>query len=368
MLVSLLASSSLADDSWKNERVMLKETAKPRVGNQSLPWSSVPMPGTVTEVNGPWLWLGGAWVKEDDVVKLADAPAYYTTLINRTPNYPAAYVLRGLSWMLKGDYDNALKDTSEAIRLEPSSSLAYMLRGKIHYLLHHWDLAIDDFTESIRLDSNNLVAYNDRGVSWNAKSEFQKAYDQFNEVLRMNPNNALAYSNRGANWYDQQQYEKALADMNKAVELDPKFAGAYANRGTALDRTGDYPRALEDYDRAIKLAPHEWGGYNGWARVLSTSPHPQLRDGRKAREMATRACELSHWQEWKPMASLAAAYAESGDFANAVKWQEQAMKVSQPAKDHDQQENTKRLETYKAGKAWYAQPAKIESAEPPAEK
>ncbi len=68
--------------------------------------------------------------------------------------------------------------------------------------------------------------------------------------------------------------------------------------------------------------------------------------------LAQKACELSKWDEWIPMTSLAAAYAELGNFEAAVKWQTKAMTMM-PPKDRDQADNQKRLNRYKSGQAYY---------------
>jgi cytochrome c-type biogenesis protein CcmH/NrfG len=350
---SLLASDVLAADSWVGTTVILKETAQPQVGNERRKWTSVPLPAVVKNVNGTWLWLGTAWVQQNEVVKVDDAPAYFTGLIEREPDSPVGYALRGLSWFAKREYENAIKDFSEAIRMQPSNTSFFAIRGKAYYMKNKYDEAMADFTEAIRLDPTNLVAYNDRGVAWNAKGDFQKAIEQFNEVLRVAPDNALAYANRGASWYDQEEYEKGLADLNKAITLDPELVAAYVNRGQLLTKMGDYPGAISDYDKAVKIYPTHWEGYCGWARILSTSPWTQLRDGRRAKEMALKACELSNWDEWRCVVALAASCAELGDFETAIKWQTKAMAMSQPAKDRDQRENEKRLKAYQAGKPFY---------------
>jgi tetratricopeptide (TPR) repeat protein len=344
-----------AGDAWLGETVLVKETAQPRVGAKRFEWTAVPIPSVVRQVSGDWLWLDVAWVKKDDVVLLDDAPGYFTGLINRGTNNVAGYALRGVSWLVKREFDNAVKDLSEAIRLQPGNTSFYCLRGKALYGKHAYDGAMADFTEAIRIDPRNLVALNDRGVTWVAKEDFGKALRQFGEVLRHDPRNALTYTNRGATWFEMEEYEKALDDLNRAIQFDPKLSSAYANRGRWYMKHGDYPKALDDYRQAMQLSPRDWPAYNGLARVYATAPvfQAHIRDGKQALAMATRACELSQWDEWMPVASLAAAHAELGDFEQAIKWQTKAIALSQPAKDHDQRDNLKRLALYKSSQPYY---------------
>ncbi len=347
-------ATSAEPKDWVGQQVMLKETATPSVGSKRLEWGAVPMPATVEQVNLPWLWLGTAWVNKDHVLTIDDAPGYYTDLIRRTGGREAiAYALRGISWILKGEYINSLKDFDEATRLEPQNSTYRTMHGKAQFYLRNFDAALSDFTEAIRLEPKNLVAYNDRGAAYNSMSNFQQAHEQYLEVLRVDPNNALAYNNRGANWLDRGDLDKALADLNESIRLSPKTAATYCNRGRVLMKRGDYPAAIADFEKAMKIAPNEWSSYQGWARLLATSPWEQLRDGKRAKELATKSCELSHWNEWRAIASLAAACAELGDYEAAVKWQTKAMAMDTPAKETDLRENEKRMAAYKDGKPYF---------------
>lgn len=378
-LVVLAASAdraAAADDDWIGQRVMLKETSKPKVGSQTFKWGDVPLPATVTKVEGDWLWLGVAWAKKDEALKLDDALVYYSQLIERDDleKKIIGYALRGVTWIAKREWDNAIKDLSTAIRVVPNNTSFYSLRGKAYHAKRRFDEALADFTEAIRLDPSNLIAYNDRGVTWTNKGDYHKAEQQFNEVLRRDPDNALAFANRGTNYFKQDEYDKALGDLTHAIKLEPTLTFAYGNRGRVYMKLGNYPEAMADYEKAIKIAPYEWVAYNGRARILATAPDfvYHLRDGKKALVEAKKACDLSDWDEWIPIASLAAAYAETGDFESAVKWQTKAMEMSQPAEDRDQRDNERRLALYKAGKPFHeevaSRPASDDDAPAPEEK
>lgn len=373
LLTVVLAAESApaAADEWVGRRVMLKETAKPKIGSKSFKWSDVPLPATVEKVEGDWLWIGTAWIKPDETIQLDDAADYYTQLIARSSaldDKAVGYLLRSVTWLSKREYDNAIKDLSYLISLAPQNPTFHLIRGKAYHGKRQWDEAMADFTEAIRLDPSNLIAYNDRGVTWTSKSEYHKAEQQFNEVLRRAPENALAFANRGTNWSKQDEFAKALADLTQAIKLDPKMSSAYANRGRVYMRMGAYPEAMADYDKAIKIAPHEWPAYNGRARILATAPDfvYHLRDGKQALAVAKKACELSDWDEWMCLATLAAAYAETGDFDSAVKWQTKAIQMSQPAETRDQEENEMRLALYKAGKPFHEEVAVKKSDDDPA--
>ena len=89
---------------------------------------------------------------------------------------PTLYVNRGLAWADKQEYDKAIADFTEAIRLDPKNACAYNNRGmRLGRQEGAFDKAIADFTEAIRLDPKNASAYGNRGLAWGDKKEYDKA-------------------------------------------------------------------------------------------------------------------------------------------------------------------------------------------------
>ncbi len=177
--------------------------------------------------------------------------------VNEIPRSSEFYYQQGLSEYKNKDYNKAITDYSEAIRLNPSYTLAYNNRGKAYSALKQYDKAISDCNDAIRIDPNHAKAYNTRGIAYSDLKQYHKAISDYNDAIRIDPNFALAYNNRGVAYNALKQYDKAISDYNDALRLDPNLALAYNNRGKAYNALKQYDKAISDYNDAIRLDPSE---------------------------------------------------------------------------------------------------------------
>ena len=257
---------------------------------------------------------------------------------------------RGTSALQARDYDLAISCFSEAIRLHPKDAIAYNNRGFAYEKKKDYEHAIADFTEAIRLRPSFALAYYNRADAYDNQGEYDLAIDDYSEAIRLKPQMADAYNNRGSAYLVQDAYDQAVDDFTEAIRLDPKHAKAFLNRGAAYAERDQYPLAIDDYTESIRLNPNQAGALNSLAWLLATCPDDNHRDGPKAVENATRACELTEWASPLALSTLAAAHAETGAFDEAVKWQTKAIEAAPP--DADPTDAQTRLEFYQAGKPY----------------
>lgn len=111
----------------------------------------------------------------------------------------------------------------------------------------------------------------------------------------------------------------------------------------------DFDGAIVDYDEAIQLdstASH----YNGLAWLLATCPVAAVREGKRALELGTNACEIGAWKNDSHVGTLSAAYAEAGDFESALKYLDQAIELN--PESHKAKREEMRA-SYLAGKPYH---------------
>lgn len=288
------------------------------------------------------------WVKKTDILPVDRALSYFTEAIEKSPTAWDC-VVRGLIWHSRGELDKAIADFDKAIQIDPTFAVAYGNRGMAWGDKGDNDKAIADYTEAIRLDGTVSAAYYGRGCIWHSMGQYDKAIADYTQTIRIDRNDASAFYNRSLAWKRKGESGKALGDVNEAIRLDPKHVGAYCSRGRALQGMGEYEKAIADYTQARRLDPKYWNSYASLAWLLATCPDPKFRDGVKAVADAKRACELTQWSDGNLIDTLAAAYAEAGNFQEAVKWQEKALSM---CADDAKTDFQSRLDLYKSGKPY----------------
>ncbi|MCY2991035.1 MAG: tetratricopeptide repeat protein [Planctomycetota bacterium] len=228
---------------------------------------------------------------------------------------------------MKKDYDKSIENYTQAIRLEPTA-VRFALRAGVWRNQQEHSKALADVAESIKRDLHESLAYSVAGDIWSARKEFDKALAEYTKVIEQDPKSADAYVDRGDAFLAMQEFDRAVKDYSRAVELAPGRAGFLIDRGRAYRRSGRYRDALADYACALKKDSKSARALSCQAWLLATCEKDGFRDGKRAVESATQACVLDAWRDWQGLEILAAAYAEQGNFMEAVEWQQKAIELA----------------------------------------
>jgi len=250
---------------------------------------------------------------------------------------------------------------------------------------HDYNNAIILLTKAIEsgeLSKERLTyAYGVRAQTWGAKGKIEQALADYDEALaRCNGNKEewakcwAVFNWRGAMWRQQQNFDKAISDFTKSIEHGNNGPWVFRHRGMMWWRKENDRRALADFEKSLDLvgtrypnSPHDQANsYNYLANFLSTCNDPKVRDGKRAVRLAKIAVEK--WENHGTLATLASAYAETGQFEEAIKIQEKSISLLEKKKslsnDVDaqkkfyeykkrwQEKEQERLKSYKAHKPW----------------
>lgn len=156
--------------------------------------------------------------------------------------------------------DHVIASCSKSInsknRDKEARAMAYLSRGNMYRRKRQYDRALADYNESLRLYPNSAPTHTSRGNAWRGKHDLDRALTDHNEAIKLDPNYAEAYSNRGNVYSDKNDYDRAIANYDKAIVLKPNYPVAFFNRGLAWKAKGDHARSIADYRQALKLDPN----------------------------------------------------------------------------------------------------------------
>jgi protein O-mannosyl-transferase len=216
-----------------------------------------------------------------------DEVVFWSDVVNKSPNKPRGYLNLGLAYQNRKDIEKALAYYSRAIAMKKLYYPPLNNRGTILAALGQHEQAIRDFTDAISINPYVAVAYYNRGMSRTFLGQQDLAIEDFTRVIELKPTHAEAYNNRGSMYGAKGEMEKAIADFSSAIGLVPGFPGFYANRAHAYAVKQDFERAVLDLSRAIDLNPNE----ASWYTTRGTA-YLSLRDREKAYADFRKACSL----------------------------------------------------------------------------
>jgi len=163
------------------------------------------------------------------------------------------YFWRAVGWNKKGNYAQVIADATEAIRLAPNVP-SFNLRGSAYYDKGEYDIAISDFNDALRMGPPNGTVFHNRGNAWRGKGEYTKAIADYDASIKSDPKSPFSWQNRGISRQALGDLDGALADINEAIRLGPALPQPLTNRAVIWRAKGDYDRAIADGSEAIRLA------------------------------------------------------------------------------------------------------------------
>ncbi|HAP51193.1 MAG TPA: hypothetical protein DCQ56_08270 [Porphyromonadaceae bacterium] len=169
-------------------------------------------------------------------------------------NNAGAYVMRAaIATRSRGDYEQALADMDEAIKLEPHQAGYFINRAFIKYNLDDYFGAMADYDYAVGLDPASIEAHFNRGLLLAEVGENNKAINDFDFVLQSDSHNFMALYNRAMLYFRTGQYRHAVRDYDEVLKKYPNFEAGFMARGEAKRRMGDMRGSNADYEHALSL-------------------------------------------------------------------------------------------------------------------
>jgi Flp pilus assembly protein TadD len=302
-----------------------------------------------------WLWFLGTLVPVIGIIQAGDQ-----SLADRYTYFPLVGLFIALVW--------AAADIApgwhhrRAVLAAAASALLLLCAVATRVQLRCWRDSETLFLHAIEVTRGNYVAHNGLGLHLFKRGKVAEAIAHYEAALQINPLQDDAHSNLGRALADQRRYDEAVAHFETAlslrpddvktrnnlgsvlvlqgrhveavrqfeevVRLQPDHAAAHNNLAISCKKLGRISEAIAHYREALRLQPDSLEPLNNLAWMLAACPDARFRNGAEAVQLATRACELTRYQNPVTLATLAAAYAETGKFHEAVSFAERAQELA----------------------------------------
>jgi tetratricopeptide (TPR) repeat protein len=196
----------------------------------------------------------------------------------------------GKSYMLSGDFTNALKHMLEAERLNPDDHILQNYIGQVYFLKKSYEKSIEHFEKALNLKPDYAVARNNLGAVYLTMEQWDKAIEIFNQIsgdlLYATPH--FPQYNLGRAYYGKKQYAVAEQYFKKALKIQPEYSQALWGLGLTYLAVGRNSEAVAALSGAVQLSPDFAQGHFDLGRA-----YLKIRDYRKAKDSFGKAAVLS---------------------------------------------------------------------------
>ena len=224
--------------------------------------------------------------------KLDAALAAFDSAVEKDPDSAEAHERRAQAYLRQHNFDKAIADCEEALRINGKLAAAYFTRGQAEMSLGAGQVAraLEDFSKALDLKSDKVEYLTARGTLYQQMADAGAAPEQvakwldaavkdFDRALKIDGRNTTCLMRRAAIYLELGDHQAAIEDSDKALDVAPNLAAARVIRARGLTEAGEYTKAVADCDAAIALDDKQMDGYvaRAAARVEKSSTCSRLK-------------------------------------------------------------------------------------------
>jgi serine/threonine-protein kinase len=243
---------------------------------------------------------------------------------------PAAYVSRGLVHDATGEYERAISDFQQALRLEPGNVAGLLGLAKAYDHQNRPQDAERVYREALQKYPNHWPCYNEFGAYLYSHGKYAEAADQWRQMLKITPDHVWGYSNRGAAYLRMERWNEAIADFQAALKIAPENTGALSNLGTAFLSAGRNAEAAEEYRKAFEISGRDSVILGNLATAYSRVPErkKEATDAYRRAAAMTEAKLNDNPRDATLLSRLATYYSSLAERSKAREKIEQALAIA----------------------------------------
>jgi tetratricopeptide (TPR) repeat protein len=254
------------------------------------------------------------------------------------------------AWFQVRHWQNGITLFTHVLNVTQNNDIAH---GELGYALDRhgkYDEAITNYSKALQINPDYKEAHNNLGDTLARQGNFIDAIYHYNQALRIDPHYVGSHNNLGNVLARQGNFKDAVYHYKQALKGNSKYAGAYYNLGKIFTNQGKIEDAILNYQKALQFSPNMTQALYNLSWISATYKDEKFRNGEEAVRLAEKLCKITQYNQPLALDALAAAYAETGRFDEAVLTAKKALKL---ALMYGPQELVlglkKRLQLYQAG-------------------
>ncbi len=282
--------------------------------------------------------------------KLEEARKQLDKAMKAEPEDTTSLLLSAQLSVNEKKFDDAIKSLDKVLELDTASVPALMMRASVHMDMKNTSKALADVQRALVITPGLVKAVYLRALIYASQGKFDTAILEMKKIVESDANAPPFQIQLARLLHGSGRPRAAVAELDKVLSDDEANIEARRLRADALLSYGEQKKAVADYEYILKAEPNAKGTLNNLAWVLATSPDENIRNAKRAIEIAVKACEATDYKTPHVLSTLAAAHAEAGDFEKAKEWSQKAVDL---AVDEDMKKQLQgELESYKQKKPW----------------
>jgi tetratricopeptide (TPR) repeat protein len=263
-----------------------------------------------------------------------DIETLWRTTLARNPECWMAHTNLGIVLLQKGELNDGIAHYRAALQMQPDSWDAEYNLGTALVAKGEVDEAIVHCERAVAMQPNDPDGQVSLGDALLQKQRLDEAIVHYQKAMALRPDYFLAHYGLARAFLEKGELDTAVQHCRVALFIRPDDADCHTVLAVALDQKGETADAINHYEKAVQISPKSISAITNLAWLLATSPNDSLRDGNKAVKLAGEANQLLGGTNPVVLRTLAAGYAETGQFAKAIESAEAAIQLARLSGDN----------------------------------
>lgn len=239
-------------------------------------------------------------------------------LLTGRTNPALAHRMLGQISYIAGDLAEAAASYARAVELDRGDYLAHNNLATTLYQMGNIDAALEHWRQAIKINPKGHLARINLGQAFLQQKMFDQAIEQWQQLLALDERQASVHKNLGQVFMQARRVDQAIKHWGRALELEPSDLQLHHFLGLAYYQQKQVNKAVTHWEKLLASRPDEVAVLNNLAWILATHKNAARYDPDRAVELAQRAAKLAGQEHPGMLDILAAAYAATGRFDEAI--------------------------------------------------